>query len=96
MLWAQVADLDSPDELAIRAVRVEGNSLEVELEYRDFEGILGGNVREVGVLEARVTPAGAACELALVIARFGYSAFGRPETAEPREIETRRLPFSIG
>ena len=35
------------------------------------------------------------CELTLVIARFGYSTFGRPDTAEPRETETKRLPFSI-
>ena len=96
MLWIQVAPLDTPDRLQVLGADIEGDRLVFAIEHRDFEGILGANVRECGAVGAQLPPlAKGQYDVTLTVERYGFTRLDRPEDAELRERTEQHLSFSL-
>jgi hypothetical protein len=95
-LQIAVAPLDTPDLLVPLGARIEGGRLVVEVEHRDFEGILGANVRECGVVAAELPPlASGRYEVTLRVRRVGFTELQRPDVAVEREVSEMQFHFQV-
>jgi hypothetical protein len=95
-LLVRVANMSSPDRVAVLAVQEHGRRIQVEVELRAFAGPLFANIVTIAVLEVGpIEFAPGPAEVALVLHTLPFEDIERPEDAGPRTTSTTVMPFEL-
>lgn len=95
-LLIRIAELNSPDQIAVLGAQQRDRRVEIEAELRSYTGPLFANIATVAVLEVGpldLTPGRA--EAAITLHTLPFDTIDQPDDAGPPSTTTRVVPFTV-
>ena len=89
--------VNSPDRIEVRSAHGHDHHIDVDLELRVFEGLLGGNIQSTAVVQldlGALQPG--TYELSVTVHTLGFQRINEPDSALPQGTSIKKWTFDVG